>query len=229
MKDWRVSVIVPVHCGEQFIEHALSSILRQNAPVHEIIVIDDGSTDNTAAIVQGFSEPVRYLYQDNKGPQHARNRGLTLAEGNVIAFLDADDAWRANKLTLQLPMLDQFAVVMGHTKIMDDPDALPFILPSLCCALIRKSAFDEIGSFDPQLECSDDMDWYLRAREAGMPITLHEDVVLEHRRHDRNLTRDVVKKEHFHLLMLRKSIERRRASGGTDMPQFSDFLTQSQR
>jgi GT2 family glycosyltransferase len=110
---------------------------------------------------------------------------------------------------------------------MDDPDGVPFILPSLCCALFRKSAFEQIGHFDPDLEYSDDMDWYLRAREDGLGIELHKDVVLEHRRHDANLTKNSEKKERFHLLMLHKSIKRRREKGITSAPQFSDFLQQN--
>ncbi|EEB82680.1 glycosyltransferase family 2 protein [Roseobacter sp. GAI101] len=223
MTDWRVSVIMPVYCGEAFIVEALHSITRQDWPIKEIIVVDDGSTDDTASVVRQFPGRVRYVHQENRGPQHARNLGLSMACGNAIAFLDADDTWCPGKLAIQGPLLDTEDVVIGHTRIMNDPHSEAFILPSLNCALFRKSAFNQIGHLDPELEYSDDMDWYMRAREADLAIRIHDDVVLEHRRHDSNLTRNFAKKKRFHLLMLHKSILRRREKGIVISPLFSDF------
>lgn len=229
MSGWTISVIMPVYCGEAFIGTALDSILAQGAArVLEVIVVDDGSTDATGAIVRARYPGIRYHRQENRGAQHARNTGLGLAQGNAIAFCDADDRWADDKLTLQVPLLERADVVIGHTRIMDDPASLPFILPSLCCALFRRSAFDAIGQFDPDLPYSDDMDWYLRAREAGLAFAVHREVVLLHRRHAGNLTRDTAKKEHYHLRMLHKSIRRRREQGMIAMPRFSDFLASDQ-
>lgn len=226
MNKWAVSVIVPVYNGAAFIAEALASIAAQGTRlVSEVIVVDDGSTDATPDIVRSATGPVRYFRQDNAGPQIARNAGLAKARGNAIAFLDADDCWSADKLAVQLPLLDDADIAIGHTRIMHDPSSQPFILPSMCCSLIRKSAFDKIGAFDPELACSDDMDWYLRAREDGLSFRIHPQVVLQHRRHAANLTRDGEAKERYHLLMLHKSILRRRAKGITDMPRFTDFFT----
>jgi len=234
MNGWQVSVIIPVYCGEEFIADALASIAAQTVPVREIIVIDDGSTDKTAEIVKQYPADnwpagIRYIYQENRGPHHARNHGLQLAAGNAIAFLDADDTWRPGKLADQLPKLDNADVVIGRTVIMDATGGVPFVLPSLCCALFRKSAFDRIGHFDPDLEFSDDMDWYLRARENGLGIKLHGDVVLEHRRHGANLTRDTDRKQRFHLLMLHKSIMRRREKIAASAPQLPCFNQRESR
>lgn len=226
MTAWHVSVIVPVFNGAAFIAEALDSIVQQCFPALEIIVVDDGSTDETASIVEQHPAEVRYHYQHNQGPQHARNRGLEMACGNAVAFLDSDDIWTPDKLAIQSSMLDHSAVVIGHTKILGEADAEPFILPSLCCALFRISAFEQVGGFDPELEYSDDMDWYQRARESDLQISLHKDVVLHHRRHANNLTKNIEKKERFHLLMLHKSIKRRREQGIGGVPLFSDFLEQ---
>ncbi|WAT19303.1 glycosyltransferase family A protein [Aurantiacibacter sp. MUD11] len=217
-------MIMPVFCGEKFIEEAIGSVLAQPSDwIEEIIVVDDGSTDATAAIVKACRGPIRYVYQDNSGPQHARNTGLALAKGNAVAFLDADDIWTPDKLALQLPLLEEADVVLGQTKILDDPDSAPFILPSLCCALMRKSAFDRIGNFDTELEYSDDLDWYLRAKEEELVFRVHKDTVLKHRRHENNLTKNKSKTEHYHLLMLLKSVKRRKGKGITEMPGFSDL------
>src|ERR1700730_8226464 len=86
------SVIVPVYNGERFLTAALQSILNQDHKPLELIVIDDGSIDQTAKIANSFS-PVRYFYQNNQGVANARNAGLAAARGEFIAFLDADDLW----------------------------------------------------------------------------------------------------------------------------------------
>lgn len=215
-----VSVILPVFNGARFIAAAIESVLGQPQQL-ELIVVDDGSTDDTAAIAQCY--PVRYLYQSNQGPQHARNRGIAEASGDIIAFCDADDMWAADKLLCQLPLLNRADVIIGYSQIMGT-DAAPFLLPSLNCALFRKQLFADVGGLDPTLPYSDDLDWYMRAREAGVAILLHKDVVLYHRRHANNLTNDIARRDYFHLMMLKKSLDRRRQSGQLDQPQFSEFL-----
>ena len=94
----RFSVIIAVYNGAATIERAIDSILNQTQKAHEIIVVDDGSTDNTAEVVQRFSDVVRYIYQDNAGVSAARNNGVGHATGNWIAFLDADDWYYPNRI-----------------------------------------------------------------------------------------------------------------------------------
>lgn len=103
----RFSVIIPVYNGEKTIARALDSILQQTWPAYEIIVIDDGSTDQTEAIVQGYSAPVRYVNQKNAGPSAARNRGAALAEGDWVAFLDADDWYYPTRLQLHAELIQE--------------------------------------------------------------------------------------------------------------------------
>lgn len=215
-----LSVIVPVFNGARFLAAALESVLAQLPPAAELIVIDDGSTDDTAAVAGRY--PLRYLYQPNQGPQVARNHGLALATGDVIAFCDADDCWAADKLAVQLPLLDAADVVIGWSQIIGGQSP-PFLLPSLNCAVMRRRVFDQIGRFDPALPYSDDLDWYMRAREAGVALRLHQAVVLLHRRHADNLTNDIARRNHFQLLMLKKSLDRRRQSGRLAQPQFGEF------
>jgi len=100
-----VSVVVPAYNAAPFIGAALDSALAQTYRPIEILVADDGSTDATAEVVKGYGPPVRYLREENKGPAGARNLGLRHAQGEFIAFLDADDLWHPRKLELQVPQL----------------------------------------------------------------------------------------------------------------------------
>ena len=97
-----LSVIMPVYNGAEFLAEAVASIVAQAYQPLEIIVVDDGSTDETATIVQSLGGEIRYLYQFNQGPAAARNAGLALAQGDLIAFLDVDDLWPADKLAQQM-------------------------------------------------------------------------------------------------------------------------------
>ena len=220
----RISVIVPVYNGAAFIAEALDSVLAQTCPPDEIIVVDDGSTDATADVVAAYGSRVRYVSQLHQGAQHARNHGLAQAQGDLIAFLDADDLWAAEKLECQRALVVHADIVLGMTRILNDEAGAPFIFPSLCPALLRRSAFTHIGTFDPSLPYSDDLDWYMRAREAGLRFILHRDVVLYHRRHASNLTNNHAERDHYHLLMLKKSIERRRQQGIGALPPLSTFF-----
>src|SRR5262249_23296673 len=106
-----VSVIVPVYNGEKYLRFALESVVGQKHRPLEIIVVDDGSTDSSAAIAKGFTE-VRYLHQANAGVASARNTGLKAATGAFIAFLDQDDLWLPGKLDRQASFLHENAQAM---------------------------------------------------------------------------------------------------------------------
>lgn len=125
-----VSVIIPAYNAEQFIAETINSALSQTSPAYEIIVIDDGSTDNTAKIVSKFKAPVNLIQQPNKGVSAARNTGIRNATGDFIAFLDADDLWTPNKLEKQLEFFtaqpevstvitDELYFVDNHKIIVD--------------------------------------------------------------------------------------------------------------
>ena len=96
----RFSVIIPVYNGERFIGETIQSVLAQTYQAAEIIIVDDGSSDDTAAVVERYSSQITisYVRQQNQGPSAARNRAVSLAQGDWIAFLDADDLWYSNKL-----------------------------------------------------------------------------------------------------------------------------------
>src|ERR1700758_715870 len=121
--DPRVSVVIPVYNNETYIAAALKSVLSQTRPADEIIVVDDGSTDGTAKVLQSFCNDIRYLYQQNRGEPSARNRGIREAKYEYIAFLDGDDLWRPNKLELQMKYLQQHpscALVYADMSTFDE-------------------------------------------------------------------------------------------------------------
>lgn len=103
----RVSIIIPVFNGERFLAASLESVQQQTYRDYEVIVVDDGSTDGTKAIVLAAGAPVRYVHQPNRGPAAARNTGIQAARGELFCFLDADDAWVPNKLAIQLEFMDR--------------------------------------------------------------------------------------------------------------------------
>lgn len=102
-----ISAVIPAYNSARFLALAIESILQQTRPVDEIIVVDDGSTDETRKIAKSFGERITYIHQLNKGPSAARNRGIESAKGNWIAFLDADDQWTPDKIDKQLIALDK--------------------------------------------------------------------------------------------------------------------------
>jgi len=117
-----ISAIVPVYNGAGFLKDAVDAILGQRYPRIEIIVVDDGSTDNIDEVVASLPVEVRYFKQRNGGAAAARNRGIKEAAGDLIAFLDVDDIWPENNLISLVDTLDghpEIAVVHGHGQLME--------------------------------------------------------------------------------------------------------------
>ena len=237
-----VSVVIAVHNAEAFLASTLESVVRQRYPALEIIVVDDGSTDGSAAIVKACPGNVRYVFQRNAGPPAARNTGLRLATGDLITFLDADDLWTDDRLAVQLRLFAQSPavdVVAGRFQWVRPADAdgagarfTPLAEPrnplSLGTGLFRRRLFATVGELDEALWYSDDVDWYLRARELGIPMLVHDDVVLLYHRHDRNITNDEQRSRAFFLTALKKSLDRRRSHVGPSvrpLPSWLDFTS----
>lgn len=112
-----ISVIIPTYNRVKTIHRALDSVLKQHYPVHEIIVIDDGSSDNTAQVIEEFFPSVFLIRQENRGVSAARNTGIQTASGEWIALLDSDDCWLPSKLSDQVVALEKHAKqVICHTN-----------------------------------------------------------------------------------------------------------------
>ncbi len=223
-----ISAVIPVFNGEQFIAEAIESVYAQTRPVVEVIVVDDGSTDNTLEVVSRFPE-VRVIRQANAGPGAARNRAIEVAVGEYIAPLDADDLWPANRLEIMAAVLDSepdVGNVVGLQRLRVEPGApIPFWVPNgdvdaargehlarpTGSMLTRRAVFGAIGLFAEELRHGEDTDWYLRAQDAGIQIRELDDVVLIRRIHHHNLTHDAAAQRHAQFVVLQRRMARKRA------------------
>jgi glycosyltransferase involved in cell wall biosynthesis len=196
-----VTVIMAVYNGEQFVGDALRSLMAQDYTPFETIVVDDGSTDATPETVRSFSQ-VQYVRQENQGQAAARNRGVGLARGEYVAFLDADDLWPMNKLRTQVAYLQahpEIVCVVGRQEIrFDGIDPPPWMTRdavfgdlggvALLSAMMRTDALRALGGFDTSYRHAEDRDLFVRLREKGLATAVIPDVVLYRRFHGLNLT-----------------------------------------
>ena len=219
-----VSVIIPVYNGQDFIKDSVEHILAQNYPALEIIIVDDGSTDRTAEIIDDLSTDIRYFRQKNEGPASARNRGIRDASADLLVFLDVDDLWPENNLHLLVDeMLSEpdaevirgYAQITEHNPLTGEYDfvgnpkeAFPDYIGA---AIYRKSIFNKVGLFDTSLTFGEDTDWFNRANELESNIMRLEHMTLLVRRHGNNMTygKDMV--ELGTLRVFKKSMDRERA------------------
>ncbi|GAB3099998.1 glycosyltransferase [Aestuariicella hydrocarbonica] len=186
-----VSIIVPVFNGERHIGQCLTSLVGQRYPNKEIIVVDDGSTDNSAAIVRSFGDRVQYLLQDNAGSAVARNTGLDHAHGDYIAFNDGDDLWAPNRLHQQVHFMEthpEYGVATGRFAHVDESfsfsdaqavneEVQPSVVSSrsgwvyhtlfetswyhIIAALVRKEVLQQVR-FNPSYRRGQDYDFWLQ-------------------------------------------------------------------
>jgi glycosyltransferase involved in cell wall biosynthesis len=242
-----ISVIIPVYNGATFLGDAIQSVLSQNYEPLEIIVVNDGSTDDTAGVATSFGSTVRYHHQENAGAAAARNQGLSMATGDFIAFLDADDLYVPGKLAGQMRRFEKTPdceIVIGGQQYealdgSNDAISLPnraeargeHLSLQLGCSLFRRDVFAKVGGFNVSLRHCDDWDWFLRARELGVRIIIHRDVVLRQRLHASNLTRQQEEGAKYQRLVFKLSLDRRRALGAraVSLPPLASFLEDAAR
>jgi glycosyltransferase involved in cell wall biosynthesis len=211
-----VSVTIPSYNHAQFLGQAIESVLAQSYSNFELIVVDDGSTDNTAEVARHYS-PVRYIYQENAGLSSARNSGLRQSCGEFLVFLDADDRLLPHALEAGINCMREHpecAFVSGHCRVIDLNGA---ILPTprqrrvehehylqllrggtyiWCPASVfyQRRIFDFVHGFDRELNPVADQDLYLRITR-DFPVYSHNHVIVEYRQHSSNMSRDVSKME----------------------------------
>jgi glycosyltransferase involved in cell wall biosynthesis len=244
MEDDGISVIIPAYNVGGFLAEALASVAAQTRPVHEILVIDDGSTDGTAAWLRdmiGNDARLRVLTSDRLGPSGARNIGLKAATQSIIAFLDGDDAWPLDKTKRQMDRLaaaDRPDVVSGLIQRFRkfEPGTLTpsgergefMAHVNLGACLFRRQVFHAVGLIDERLRNCEDVDLMFRIREAGLKLAIMREITLYYRIRPGSLTQTWTterQKELGVLEALRLSIgRRRRTSRALDLPPFTSLI-----
>jgi glycosyltransferase involved in cell wall biosynthesis len=196
-----VSVIIPTYNRANLVMRAIDSALKQTYKHIEIIVVDDGSKDNTREIIASCKGKIKYLYKENGGESSARNFGIQKAGGDYVAFLDSDDQWQPEKLQKQLDKLMEhpdFGIALSNlefvdengisstrnlrNKIIHDGYILPYILkdPGLGCGstvLAKKEVFTVVGLFDESFYTAADQDWIFRACSKFKALLIEESLV----------------------------------------------------
>jgi glycosyltransferase involved in cell wall biosynthesis len=182
-----VSVIIPIYNRSNTIEQAVDSVLSQQYTNYEIILIDDGSTDNTKEILSKYISNynnIVYVYQNNSGPSAARNTGIMKAKGELIAFLDSDDVWRCDKLERQIPCFrnnPRIGLVASGHEVLDEDRNVKYVTLlnekeirqlnrkdlyknffSTPSVIVRADCFNNMGLFDNTVRYAEDWDMWLR-------------------------------------------------------------------
>src|SRR5262245_9327205 len=231
-----VSVIIPSHNSAKYLTDAVGSVLSQSFQGFEVLVIDDGSTDETSEVIKRYGRRVTYILQSNAGVAAARNRGIKGSRGRYVAFLDADDTWHPNKLEAQIRALREnpgyracytaFTVVDANltplkvtrssrrTASLEDLLLRGNVIGSICSVVCERSLFETVGDFDRSLsQCAD---WDMWVRMSAVTEFLYLDVPLvTYRQHASSMSRNAPLLERDSLQVLRK---------GFDMPHVENRL-----
>lgn len=220
----KVSVIIPAYNAMQFLPDAVDSVLQQTFRDYEVILINDGSTDGIESWAAQVTDPrARLISQVNQGLASARNTGLSDAQGEYIAFLDADDLWEATKLEKQVQILDRYpdvglvytwvgsVDVQGNirTKVRSNSikgDAWETLIKHnvIECgsvAMVRRFCFEQCGGFDSRLKYAEDWDMWLRIA-LKYPFKVVEEPLVYYRSHSSNLSKNWSNMEpSYHLIL----------------------------
>ena len=201
MRTAEISVIIPVHNDALHLGEAIESVLAQTTVPATIIVVDDGSEDETSQVAARFGGSIRYVHQAHRGAAEARNTGTRYVESEYLAFLDSDDIWMPRKLERQLTELrscERPTMIFGHFGQFASPElasdevaSLEFDLSPMrgiiaSALFMRTRDFRVVGPFDPELRMGEFIEWYARARDEGIAIRVLPEVVFHRRIHRTN-------------------------------------------
>jgi len=224
----RVSVVIPAHGHERLLPTALSSVVAQNDPDVEVLVVEHQASETAEALARGDAGvPLRSLLSGGNTPGAARNAGVAAASGSLLAFLDADDLWPPGRLADGRTALDadpELDAVFGRVRTFNDHEERPIEDPAealrlagppqatriVTTALFRRQILGKVGRFDDGVVLGSEIEWVARAEDAGLRYRLVEEVVLLRRSHAGNTTR--VQREDYgeYARSLKQVIDRRR-------------------
>lgn len=228
----RVSVIIPTYNRRDFAREAIASVCAQTYRDFELIVVDDGSTDGTARIVeefrQGRADSIQYIFQTNQGVSAARNHGVVRSSGQLLAFLDSDDVWQPEKLATQIAFFNaqptaqicQTQEVWLRRGLRVNPRnkhrksggdiflrSLELCLVSPSAVMMQRTLFERMGGFDEQLPACEDYDLWLRIG-ARLPVDLIAlPLVIKRGGHADQLSHQFWGMDRFRVIALRKLLD----------------------
>jgi glycosyltransferase involved in cell wall biosynthesis len=224
-----ITVLIPVYNGAFYLDACIRSVLQQTLPPAAIIIVDDGSEDETPRVAAAWGSHVRYMRVEHGGLPYARNHALRLAETEIIAFVDCDDLWLPRKLEMQMAALAREtkpAMVFGHLEqfVSDDLSAeesarlrvettpVPGVAASTL--LMRRRDCSRTGNFDESLSTGEFIEWRARATDAGIKTVVIPEVVARRRVHRTNMGRagNASELHGQYVRMLKKVLDRRRGS-----------------
>ncbi len=225
-----ISVIIPTYNYGRFLSEAVDSALVQSYPALEIIVVDDGSTDDTPRIVSAYGDRICTIRQDNQGVGAARNAGMAAARGEYIAFLDSDDIWKPEKLEREIALFEAdpglglvhcgaesfdnagktLSILMSGMEGWVAPELLRLdrevITAPGSATLVPKRVADEIGGFDPRLQPSEDWDFCYRIA-VRYRVGFVPEVLVRYRLHGKGIHLNIPKMENGMLMALGKAFQ----------------------
>jgi glycosyltransferase involved in cell wall biosynthesis len=232
-QNLRVSVIIPTYNYGSFLVDCVNSVFRQCEKSVEIIIVDDGSTDNTSDVVKSFKGRVKYIFQENKGLSAARNTGIKCASGDFVQLLDSDDLLGINAIAAKASFLRQnpdVSVAVSSPNYLfssQNADGNPIVsgcwplhrhnldvhlaqfnIAPIHAFLIRKTAVERVGYFDESLKACEDYDYWLRAAALGyVPHYCGEGMAVYYRRHATSMSSNL-KKQYYHDALLHSVVLR---------------------
>ena len=213
----RVSVVIPMYQAGPWIAETLATVDAQSYPIHECIVVDDGSTDEGPEVVRQFAASARYVVrlisQPNAGVSAARNAGIAVATGDLLAFLDADDLWHPTKTERQVHLMDRSGAPISLTGYAQFDSGTRRILGVISArrperalrrwlaiegsgllvsstGMVRRSALAEVKEFDPRVSICADLEFMVRISRTG-PLAIDREVLVGYRSHERQIHRQV--------------------------------------
>ncbi len=227
MAEPTVSAAIPVHNGEAYLAEAIESVLAQERPCEQVIVVDNDSTDRSGEIARGFGARVEVICEPRRGIGEARNAALRAVRGDFVAFLDADDLWRPEKTALQLAAFEadpELSLVFGHVQQFASPElgeqqAEALRLPEgaqpglyIGAMLARRVAYKAIGPWQEGVKVSDGLTFLLRARELDLKQAMLPETVTMRRVHGENHSISNRGERAEFARLLKQSLDRRRGA-----------------
>ena len=239
----RISVIIPAYNRANYLTEAINSVLSQTYRNFELIVVNDGSQDNTEEILKKYTGKIKYFYQENNGVSSARNKGIDNSKGEFLCFLDSDDLWEKKKLEKQIDYFnknvdvkicytDEIWIRRGkrvnqmkkHKKHSGNifKMSLPLCIISASSVMIKKEVLSKVGFFDESFQVCEDYDLWLRISKEFQVGFIPEKLIIKRGGHEDQLSKKYWGMDRFRIKVLEKLL----SNGGLDSEKRQDAISE---